>query len=164
MEYQFTLDENMALFVVVEDKYMSIYFCNVDPRTEEAYGRGFKLILPQYAVKHQLAIKRKTNINNNTTVSPTKIAGKDDSTTKIAKEEFVDATKILKEEVAVAKKIIKEEGIDATKFAGEQSDACEDQKAVSVQTRFVNELFIDCFKDPDYNSMLDTSSLDAETK
>uniref|UniRef100_A0A915IDQ5 Uncharacterized protein n=1 Tax=Romanomermis culicivorax TaxID=13658 RepID=A0A915IDQ5_ROMCU len=80
------------------------------------------------AVKHQSAIKCKTN-NNDTTISPTKIAGEDDSTTKIAKEEFVDATKMVEEEVTVAKKIIKEkEGIDATKFAGEQSNASEDQK------------------------------------
>uniref|UniRef100_A0A915HMX3 Uncharacterized protein n=1 Tax=Romanomermis culicivorax TaxID=13658 RepID=A0A915HMX3_ROMCU len=89
----------------------------------------------------------------------TKIAGKDaDSGRIIIGEEGYDATKIVKEEVTDATKIVKEEGIDGTKLAGESGDASEDQKAVSVQTTFVNELFIDYLKDPDYDSRSDTSS------
>uniref|UniRef100_A0A915HXM3 Uncharacterized protein n=1 Tax=Romanomermis culicivorax TaxID=13658 RepID=A0A915HXM3_ROMCU len=72
---------------------------------------------------------------------------------KIIGEEGYDATKIVKEE---------EEGTDATKIAGELREASEDQKAVSAQMTFVNELFIDYLNNPDYHSMSDRSH--AETK
>uniref|UniRef100_A0A915JW76 Transposase n=1 Tax=Romanomermis culicivorax TaxID=13658 RepID=A0A915JW76_ROMCU len=97
------------------------------------------------AVKHQPTIKCKTNNNGDADVSATKIAGKDDAGTKIVGEEGYDATKIFEEE----------DRVDATKFAGESGDASEDQKAVSIQTTFVNDLFIDYLNDPDYNSIED---------
>uniref|UniRef100_A0A915K685 Uncharacterized protein n=1 Tax=Romanomermis culicivorax TaxID=13658 RepID=A0A915K685_ROMCU len=68
----------------------------------------------------------------------TKIAGKDDAGTKIVGEEAADATKI-----------VKEEGADASIIPREFGDAIEDQKALNH---------------PDYDSTLDTSLLDAETK
>uniref|UniRef100_A0A915HP41 Uncharacterized protein n=1 Tax=Romanomermis culicivorax TaxID=13658 RepID=A0A915HP41_ROMCU len=83
-------------------------------------------------------IKGKTTNNDANTNSATKIVGKDDSATKIVKEEekFVDATKIVEEEEVVdATKIVKEEGIDATIFAGELSDASEDKKKQSAFKR-----------------------------
>uniref|UniRef100_A0A915JBB5 Uncharacterized protein n=1 Tax=Romanomermis culicivorax TaxID=13658 RepID=A0A915JBB5_ROMCU len=107
------------------------------------------------AVKHQSTIKRKTTDNDDTAVSEKNIAGKDDSATKMVKEEVIDATKIIEEE----------EGIDATKFAVELGNASEDKnKAVSLQTTLVNEFFMGCFNNPNYGSTSDTSSLDVETK
>uniref|UniRef100_A0A915KU19 Uncharacterized protein n=1 Tax=Romanomermis culicivorax TaxID=13658 RepID=A0A915KU19_ROMCU len=67
-------------------------------------------------------------------------------------EEGYDSTKIV------------EEGADATKIAGEAGDATKDQKAVSPQITLVKELFINYLNDPDYDSTLDTSSLDTKTK
>uniref|UniRef100_A0A915JRT1 Uncharacterized protein n=1 Tax=Romanomermis culicivorax TaxID=13658 RepID=A0A915JRT1_ROMCU len=67
----------------------------------------------------------------------TKIAGKGDAGMKIIGEEGDDAMKII------------EEGPDVTKIAGEAGDATEHQKAVSPQTTFVNELFINYLNDPD---------------
>uniref|UniRef100_A0A915HYI4 Variable large protein n=1 Tax=Romanomermis culicivorax TaxID=13658 RepID=A0A915HYI4_ROMCU len=109
-------------------------------------------------------IKCKTNDNGDTDVSATKIAGKDDAGTRIIGEEGYDARKIVKEEVADATKIVKEEGVEATKFTGESGYASEDQKAVSIQTIVVNELFMDYFNDPNHNSLSDTSLLDNKTK
>uniref|UniRef100_A0A915L563 Uncharacterized protein n=1 Tax=Romanomermis culicivorax TaxID=13658 RepID=A0A915L563_ROMCU len=89
------------------------------------------------AVKHQTMMKCKTRDNDDADVPATKIAGKGDDCTKIIGEEAHDATKII------------EEGADATKMAGEGGDAIEDQKTVSTQTTFINELFINYLNDPD---------------
>uniref|UniRef100_A0A915K0J2 Variable large protein n=1 Tax=Romanomermis culicivorax TaxID=13658 RepID=A0A915K0J2_ROMCU len=73
MEHQFTLDENMALFVVVE------------------------------GVKHQTTMKCKTSDDGDANVSATKIAGKGDDVMKIVGEEGYDATKIIEKGVDATK-------------------------------------------------------------
>uniref|UniRef100_A0A915J5K0 Uncharacterized protein n=1 Tax=Romanomermis culicivorax TaxID=13658 RepID=A0A915J5K0_ROMCU len=97
--------------------------------------------------------------------SASKITGKGGDGMKIVGEEGEDVTKIVgKGDDAMkivgednnSSKIVREDR-NATKIAVEGGDATVNQKTVSTQTMFVNDLFIHYLNDQDYDSASDMS-------
>uniref|UniRef100_A0A915LA49 Uncharacterized protein n=1 Tax=Romanomermis culicivorax TaxID=13658 RepID=A0A915LA49_ROMCU len=107
-------------------------------------------------------MKCKTNDDGDADASVTKITGKGDNGRKIVGGEGDDATKIMGEGDD-GRKTAREDS-NASKIAGEGGDATVDQKTVSTQMIFVNELSINYLNNPNFDSAWYTSSLEAETK